>query len=167
MNILIEDFKCYPRPLLAQGYYATLFHRFGALAQPIRNRTLRIPIRILHFILIKFSEVFFGIYIGPNVKLGRGVVIEHFGAIIIHSEVRIGDRVRIRQNVTIGNKSAAAPLDVPIIGNDVDIGAGAKILGKIVIGDGVRIGANAVVINDVPHGATAVGVPARILLAKN
>lgn len=166
MNILAEDFRSYRWPLIRQGYWATLIHRFGSLAHGVRNPVVRIPIRALHILMIKFSEIFYGIYIGPNVRLGRRVVIEHFGAIIIHSEVKIGDDVRIRQNVTIGNKHADTPRDVPVIGNRVDIGAGAKILGKIVIGDGATIGANAVVIKDVPAGAVAVGVPARIIPAK-
>jgi serine O-acetyltransferase len=83
--------------------------------------------------------------------------------VILHSEVVFGDDVRIRQGVTIGNKSAAEPLAVPIFGSRVDVGAGAKILGPVRIGDDCIIGANAVVITDVPAGSTAVGVPASIL----
>jgi serine O-acetyltransferase len=76
----------------------------------------------------------------------------------------IGDNVIIRQGVTIGNRLVEAPEDAPIIGNNCNIGAGAKILGNVVIGDGASIGANAVVIKDVPANAIAVGIPAVIKL---
>ena len=72
----------------------------------------------------------------------------------------IGDDVTVRQGVTIGNRHLERPLDVPRIGNRVNIGAGAKILGAVMIGDDVSIGANAVVLKDVPSNSTAVGVPA-------
>jgi serine O-acetyltransferase len=158
-----SDFKAYKRPLLAQGFYATLIHRYGTSARKIRFAPVRLPAKALHMLLIKFSEIFYGIYIGPNAAIGKGFVIEHFGGVIIHSDTRIGDNVRIRQGVTIGNKSAEQPNAVPHLGNRVDVGAGAKILGPITIGDDAVIGANAVVVKDVPAGATAVGIPARIL----
>ena len=157
------DYRAYGRPLVAQGFWAIAFHRYGTSINRIQNRFLRLPFRMVHWMLIKFSEIFFGIYIGPNARIGSRCVIEHFGAIIIHSEATIGNDVRIRQGVTIGNKSAQEPNDVPVIGNNVDIGAGAKILGKIVVGDGVAVGANAVVIRDVPPNCLAVGVPARVV----
>jgi serine O-acetyltransferase len=129
-------------------------------------KVLRVPVRAVHLLTIKLSEIFLGISIGSNVKLGERFIIEHFSGIIIHSEVSIGNDVRIRQGVTIGNKSARNPLAVPIIGDRVDIGAGAKILGDIFVGDDSVIGANAVVIRDVPPGATAVGVPATYRLSR-
>lgn len=161
-----SDFRAYRRPLLAQGFYACLIHRYGTMARKIRFAPIRLPAKALHLLMIKFSEIFFGIYIGPNAAIGRGFVIEHFGCIIIHSETRIGDDCRIRQGVTIGNKSAELPNAVPQLGNRVDVGAGAKILGPITIGDDAVIGANAVVVKDVPAGATAVGIPARILMPR-
>lgn len=122
----------------------------------------RVLFRVLHIVLTKISEIFFGIYIGYNVKIGPALTIEHFGAIIIHSEVVLGSHVMLRQGVTIGNKSTNAPGAVPVLLDKVDVGAGAKILGPIVIGEGAVIGANAVVLRNVPAGAVAVGVPARI-----
>lgn len=163
---ICRDYRAYKKPLLAQGFWAVAIHRYGMAVHRIPSRILRLPFAIVHRILIKLSEVFLGIYIGPHVQMGARCVIEHFGAIIIHSDVRIGDDVRIRQCVTIGNKSIDAPNEVPTIGNNVDIGAGAKILGKIAIGDRSVIGANAVVISDVPPDSVAVGIPARILPRK-
>ncbi|MCX5493776.1 serine O-acetyltransferase [Kaistia dalseonensis] len=161
-GLLAEDYRSYKERLLAQGFWAIRIHRFGTMARHVRFAPLRIVLKIIHRIFSKLSQIFFGIYIGANAQVGRRCIIEHFGEIIVHSEAVIGDDVRLRQGVTIGNRSEEAPLDVPVIGNRVNIGAGAKILGPISIGDDVDIGANAVVLTDVPSGSIAVGVPARI-----
>jgi serine O-acetyltransferase len=96
------------------------------------------------------------------VILGRGVIIEHQGGIVIHGSCEIGDNCIIRQGVTLGNRSLERPFDAPKLGCRVNVGAGAKILGSVRVGDDARIGANAVVLRDVPRGGLAVGVPARI-----
>lgn len=157
---LVEDYRCYREGLLAQGFWALQFYRFCALRFAFGNRWARAPFALLYVVLSKFSQVFFGIYIGAKAKIGRRLTIEHFGGIVIHNNAVIGDDVIVRQGVTIGNKSLERPLEAPVIGNRVSIGAGAKILGGIRIGDDVLIGANAVVIKDVPDCSTAVGVPA-------
>jgi serine O-acetyltransferase len=95
--------------------------------------------------------------------VGRRVIIEHQSGIVIHGDAVIGDDCIIRQGVTIGNRRLNRPLDAPRLGNRVSVGAGAKLLGSIHVGDGAQIGANAVVFEDVPAGAAAVGVPARIV----
>jgi serine O-acetyltransferase len=94
------------------------------------------------------------------------VVIEHQGAIVVHGHAEIGDGSRLRHGVTIGNRYVGRPGDAPRLGARVDVGAGAQILGDVTIGDDARIGANAVVLSDVPPGATAVGVPATIRRAR-
>lgn len=161
----MEDLRCYREGLLAQGFWALQFHRFGASKHRFKSfKPMYYLIAIIHKLLIKFSEVFFGISIGSNARIGKGVIIEHFGNIIIHSNVVIGDNVVIRQGVTIGNRYLEAPDDAPVIGDRCNIGAGAKILGKVVIGDDASIGANAVVIKDVPASAVAVGIPAVVKL---
>jgi len=157
-----EDWRCYKNPYLQQGFWALQFHRFGTFARAQRKAIIRIPLKSIHIVLLKLSEIAFGICIGPNAKIGRRLVIQHFGGIIINSDAVIGDDVMILQGVTIGNKSPDRPLDVPIIGNRVFIGAGAKVLGRVVIEDDVVIGANAVVITDVPANSIAVGVPAKV-----
>ena len=88
-------------------------------------------------------------------------MIEHAGGIVVSGFARFGDNCRIRNGVTVGLARVEDPC-APQIGDDVDIGTGAKLLGNIRIGNHVRIGANAVVLCDVPAGALAVGVPARI-----
>jgi serine O-acetyltransferase len=97
--------------------------------------------------------------IDPNTKLGKRLRLPHPTGVVIHGDVVIGDDCMIMQQVTIGQVARGKP---PIIGNDVYIGAGAKVLGEIKVGDRARVGANAVVLGDVPAGTTAVGVPARL-----
>jgi serine O-acetyltransferase len=95
-------------------------------------------------------------------KIGGGLRIQHFGQIMIHDSVTIGENVTIYNGVTIGLKHDD-DLQGPILGDNVYIGTGAKILGQIKIGNNVTIGANTVVLTDIPDNSTAVGVPARIL----
>jgi serine O-acetyltransferase len=106
-------------------------------------------------------QILTGIELPCETRLGRRVRIDHFGDIIISGDAEIGDDVVIRNGVTIGLRHTDIR-GAPKIGNRVDIGAGAKILGPITIGDDVAIGANAVVITDVPPNSLAVGVPAKI-----
>lgn len=98
--------------------------------------------------------------LGIGVQFGEGLNLPHPTGIVIHPEVVIGSNCMIMQQVTIGQLSGEG---VPVIGSNVYIGAGAKILGPITIGDGAKIGANAVVLNDVPPGSTAVGVPSKVV----
>jgi len=96
--------------------------------------------------------------ISPFATLGTGLMLPHPNGVVIHEEAVIGDDCMIMQQVTVG---MIADGEVPRIGNRVYVGAGAKIIGKLTIGDDARIGANAVVLADVPAGATAVGIPAK------
>ena len=123
---------------------------------------LKIP--ILPFLLQQFSRVMFCCLVPYQTKMGRNVHLSHLGmGIVINPESVIGNNVKINQHVTIGG---VGDKGCPIIGDDVHIGAGAKVLGGVRIGKGARIGANAVVLCDVPEGATAVGIPARIIMKK-
>jgi serine O-acetyltransferase len=101
----------------------------------------------------------YGAEIGKDVTLGEGVCLVHTLGVVIGGDASLGARVRILGGVTIGT---ARDNGYPRIGDDVTIGAGARVLGPVVIGSGAVIGANAVVLADVPAGATAVGVPARV-----
>ena len=95
-------------------------------------------------------------------RIHSDIVIDHFGGIIISGYAKFGDNCRIRNGVVVGLRRVEEKC-APIIGNDVDIGAGAKLLGPIRIGNNVLIGANAVVLCDVPDNSVAAGVPARIM----
>jgi len=160
MTQFIEDLRCYREGLLAQGFWALQVHRFGYARFTVRSSLIRKPWGLLHRILTKWIELTCGISIGAKACIGRRFVIEHFGGIVIHGHAVIGDDCKIRQGVTIGARSPDRPSDAPKIGSRVSIGAGAVLLGNIVIGDDAYIGANAVVLCDVPTGALAVGVPA-------
>jgi serine O-acetyltransferase len=98
--------------------------------------------------------------IEPRARLGQSLMLPHPNGVVIHEDAVVGDDCMIMQQVTIGMIGDG---EVPMIGNGVYIGAGAKIIGKVTVGDGARIGANAVVTEDVPANCTAVGVPARVI----
>lgn len=102
-----------------------------------------------------------GIEIHPGAKIGRRLVIDHGMGVVIGETAELGDDVYIYHQVTLGGTSSLAGKRHPTVGNKVIIGAGAKVLGAILIGDNARIGANAVVVAPVPAGATVVGIPAR------
>ncbi len=102
-----------------------------------------------------------GIEIHPGAKLGRRFLIDHGMGVVVGETAEIGDDVYIYHQVTLGGTSVVGGKRHPSIGNNVIIGAGAMVLGAIVIGDGARFGANAVVVARVPAGTTVVGIPAR------
>jgi serine O-acetyltransferase len=162
MNVL-EDLKAQREGLLGIGFWALLVYRFGHARFTIRNRALRAPWTIVYIILNKLAEIFCGIVIGATATIGRRLCIEHHGCIVIHGNSVIGDDCLIRHGVTIGNAGSADPFGAPTIGDRVEFGAGAKVLGRIRIGSDVIIGANAVVVKDVPDFAVVGGVPARII----
>lgn len=162
-----EDLRAAREGVLSLGFWALQAYRFGHLRYRFQSKLVRYPLGILHIVLSKVAEMLCGVTIGVSAKIGRRLVIEHSGAIVVHGHAVLGDDCIIRQGVTIGNRYMDKPLDAPLIGHRVNIGAGAKILGAVHIGDDAEIGANAVVLKDVPAGAVAVGVPARIILRKS
>lgn len=115
----------------------------------------------IYWLCFRLVETVTGICLPHDARIGAGLRIHHFGNIFINPGVVIGDNCTMRQGVTIGNRVANGP--VPIIGNDVEFGAYAQVLGGVRVGNGARIGAMAVVLIDVPDGCTAVGNPARIV----
>jgi serine O-acetyltransferase len=129
----------------------------------VETPALRAPLSVLYKALFRGVRNLYGIEVPYSAHVGRRVVIEHQGGIVIHGDASIGDESVIRQGVTVGNRRLERPYDAPHLGARVNVGAGAKILGAVTIGDGAQIGANAVVVSDVPAGAVAVGIPARIV----
>jgi len=158
-----EDLRVAEEGLLSLGFWALQVYRFGHLRYRFESRLVRIPLGLIHLVLAKLAEMCSGISIGVSAKIGRRLVIEHSGGIVVHGNAELGDDCIIRQGVSLGNRRLDDPFGAPILGSRVNVGAGAKILGRVRIGDDVEIGANAVVLQDVPTGAVAVGVPARIL----
>ena len=113
--------------------------------------------------LLLNKKLRFGIDLNPGMNLGRGFYIGHFGTIIVSPHAVIGDNCNISQGVTIGVAGKGESKGVPVIGDRVYIGPGAKVLGKIRVGNNVAIGANAVIIKDVPDNAVVVGVPGKVV----
>ena len=161
-----EDWIAHGRDWTKPGFRAVAVQRFGVWRMKVEPKLLRAPLSILYRSLYRKIRNTYGIDLPYSVKLGRRVVIEHQGA-IIHGSCTIGDDCIIRQGVTLGNRYLDKPLESPQLGDRVNVGAGAKILGKVNLGDNVNIGANAVVLSDVPAGKTAVGIPAKILASTN
>lgn len=155
------DFHAHGRHLGAQGFWALVVYRFGRWRYGIRPRVLRVPFSLLYKILYKWIQVVAGIELPCEVPVGRNFVIDHFGGIVVSGYAQFGDNCRIRTGVVVGLARTDDPC-APVIGNNVDIGTGAKVLGRIRVGNNVAIGANAVVITDVPDNSIAVGVPAVI-----
>jgi serine O-acetyltransferase len=129
----------------------------------MRLRAGRVP--LLPGVCDMLNRALFDVSIGNAVEIGPGLMMTH-GHVVIDGRTRIGRRCQINPWVTIGlsnSRKLGFSLDGPTIGDDVHIGTGAKVLGPVHVGNGARIGANAVVVDDVPAGATAVGVPARVV----
>ena len=144
----LEVLLCYP------GLHAQIWHRF---AHALWRRGLRLPARFLSGV----GRWLTGIEIHPGATLGRRLVIDHGMGMVIGETAEVGDDVTLYQGVTLGGTTLSHGKRHPTIANNVIVGAGAKVLGAILVGDGARVGANAVVVREVPAGTTVVGIPAR------
>jgi serine O-acetyltransferase len=144
----LEVLLCYP------GLHAQLWHRVAHL---LWRAGLYLPARMLAHL----SRFLTGVEIHPAARLGRRLVIDHGMGVVIGETAEIGDDCTLYHQVTLGGTSLAHGKRHPTVGNNVIIGAGAKVLGAIAVGDGARVGANAVVTQQVPAGVTVVGIPAR------
>jgi len=163
---LREDYRMHEGTISSQGLWVMIPYRFGRWRYKVKWRIFRLPLSFLYKVMKTLSQILTGIDLPCEVTIGRRFRIDHFGDIIISGDTVMGDDVLIRNGVTIGLRKREEP-GAPVLGNRVDIGAGAKILGKITIGDDVIIGANAVVIRDVPARSIAVGIPARVIPRKD
>ena len=146
--------------IFEQGLWAVIVYRFGRWVRtiPIVSHLLK----IIAFLLFKLMEIVAGVSLPASAEIGKGFYVGHFGNIILHSDVKMGENCSIVTGVLIGTLGLGQK-GVPVIGHNAYVGAGAKILGGIKIGNNVKIGANAVVLEDVPDGATVVGIPAKIV----
>jgi serine O-acetyltransferase len=129
------------------------------------NPTLlvRIPLKVVYFFAYMFSEVVMEMCLDPLATIGGGLYISHIGGVHINPQAIIGSNCDITHRVTIG-ASAMGRQGAPVIGNNVYIGTGATLVGKIKVGNGAKIAANTLVITNVPDGATVMGVPGRIIM---
>jgi serine O-acetyltransferase len=144
----LEVLLCYP------GLHAVLIHR---VAHALWRRGWLLSARLLS----QFARWLTGIEIHPGAHLGRRLLIDHGMGVVIGETAVVGDNVTLYQNVTLGGVSLNPGKRHPTLEDDVVIGAGAAVLGPFTVGRGARIGSNAVVLREVPPGATMVGVPAR------
>jgi serine O-acetyltransferase len=160
------DLARYPkRPFLKeQSIWAIAVYRFGRWNSGRRPGVTRWLFDRFYWVVYRIVETLTGISFIRTCEIGPGLRIHHFGNIFIHKDAKIGANCTIRQGVTIGIRSDGGPL--PIIEDDVDIGAYCQVLGGVRIGRGAKLGAMSVVLCDVPAGATAVGVPARVIPPK-
>lgn len=157
------DLGRYPtRPFLKeQSIWSIWVYRFGRRIDRRKDGLRKRVLTRIYWILFRLTETLFAISISKSVCIGPGLRIWHFGNIFIHPGVVIGANCTLRQGVTIGNRHEGG--GVPAIGDNVEFGAYAQVIGDVRIGNNCKIGAMSLVLCDVPDGATAVGVPARIL----
>jgi serine O-acetyltransferase len=145
-----EVVTCYP------GFHAALAHRLS-------HRLWEAGLKWLARLLSHFTRWLTGIEIHPGARIGRRFFIDHGMGVVIGETAEIGDDCTLYHGVTLGGTSWHKGKRHPTLGNGVVVGAGAKILGPITIGDGAKVGSNAVIVKPVPAGATAIGVPARLV----
>ncbi len=145
----------------AQGFWALVVYRLGRWRYRVGPAPLRKVFSFVYKVLYKWVQVLTGIELPCEAQIGSNFVIDQFGGIIISGYARFGDNCRIRNGVVVGLRRIDEPI-APRMGDNLDMGACAKLLGPITIGNNVIVGANAVVICDVPNGSIAVGVPAVI-----
>jgi serine O-acetyltransferase len=138
------------------GVHAIIWHR---LSHKLWRGGFKFPARFLSWL----ARLTTNVDIHPGATIGRGFFIDHGAGVVIGETAEIGDQVTLYHGVTLGGVSWSAGKRHPTIEDGVLVGAGAKILGPIKVGAGARIGANSVVVEDVPPGVTAVGIPARIV----
>ena len=151
---LLDVLTCY------SGVHAILFHRCNHW---MWSRGLRWPARFLG----NFARWLTGIEIHPGASIGRRFFVDHGAGVVIGETAEIGDDVTLYQGVTLGGRTLSNGKRHPTLGNNVVVGAGAKILGPFTVADDARIGSNAVVLDPVPAGATVVGVPGRIVRCRD
>ncbi|GGM86268.1 serine acetyltransferase [Dyadobacter beijingensis] len=144
--------------------YPFRFIAFYRLSQEHSKKSL---LGLFYRLLYRRYGVKYGIQIPLSVKIGKGLLLPHFGGIVVNSQSRIGDNCTLLHNVTIGNTKRGEKKGAPSIGNRVYIGPGAVIVGGIVVGDNVLIAPNSYVNLDVPSNSVVVGNPARVIAREN
>ena len=164
---LLEDIRAYKHNDPAARSVAEVLLLYNGLHATIDYRIAHwLHIHRLHFLaraISQWSKMWTGIEIHPGAKIGRRLVIDHGSGIVIGETAEIGDDCLLYQGVTLGGTGKDLGKRHPTLGNNVMVGAGAKVLGPFRVGNNARIAANAVVLREVPDNATVVGVPGRIV----
>lgn len=144
------------------SFIGLIWYRIGHALWNRRKNPIFFILLIFHRILYPLVRIHSGLELSPRTQIGPGLYVAHFGPTVIHPRTIAGSNLTLLQGVTIGEHNNG----VPIIGNNVAIATGAKVIGGITIGDNVTIGAGAVVIKDVPNDCTVVGIPAKPIYSK-
>ncbi|MFW6034831.1 MAG: serine O-acetyltransferase [Halothermotrichaceae bacterium] len=153
VNNIVEVLLAY------SGLHAAVIHRFS-------HWLYKLGLRTLPRVISQISRFFTGIEIHPGAEIGKGFFIDHGMGVVIGETTELGENVTLFQGVTLGGTGKEKGKRHPTIGNDVMIGAGAKVLGSITIGDDAVIGAGSVVLDNVPPNSTVVGIPGRVVRHK-
>ena len=161
LSLLAEDFHTHGRTLLSPGFWTLSVHRFGNWRMSLETKLLRAPMTAAYRAAYRTAVALWGIDLPYNVKVGRRVRLGHHGCMVLGAS-EIGDDVIIQHAVTMG-LSRRNDTELPKIGNRVEIGPGACIVGGIRVGDGSYIGANTVVSRDVPENSVVLGIPMRFV----
>lgn len=143
---------------LYSGFHAVLYYR-------VAHFFYKIKLKFIARWISQLGRFMTGVEIHPGAQIGRGLMIDHGMGVVIGETAIVGDNCTIYQGVTLGGTGKDTGKRHPTIGNNVMIGSGAKVLGPFTVGDNAKIAAGAVVLDAVPEGATAVGVPARMIVA--
>lgn len=150
----LEVLLCYP------GLHAIIWHR---VAHWLWSHQLKLTARFVS----QVNRLITGIEIHPGARIGQGLLIDHGMATVIGETAEIGDNCTLYQGVTLGGTSQQRVKRHPTLGNNVVVGAGARLIGAITIGDNVKVGAGSVVVTSVPPNATVIGVPGRVVAIRN
>lgn len=159
-----EDWRTHQRDWTLPGFRAVAVYRYGNWASERPRGILQSVLCAVHRKMYRYVRNHYGIELPATCKVGRRLLLGHQNGIVIHPHAEIGDDCMIRQNVTIGSATPDRSFqEAPKLGNRVQIGAGAVIVGKVTIGDGARIGPTAVVLTNVSAGASVFVAPPRII----
>lgn len=149
--------------LREQSIWAVWLYRQGRRLDQRRPGLVKKLLTTLYWLAFRLVETVTGVSLPKSAIIGPGLRVWHFGNIFVHPEARIGANCTLRQGVTIGNRHVDGP--VPVLGDNVELGAYTQILGGVKIGNNCRIGAMTVVLQDMPDGSTAVGAASRLIPA--
>lgn len=158
-----EDLQAHRGEWSRPGFQTLAVYRIGRWAKSIQTKAIRAPLYQVAKAGHVFCRNFYGIELPFEADVGKRVVFEHQGGIVVHGNSMIGDDCVIRQGVTLGCKTTDADWEAPQLGRGVDVGAGAKLLGKVCVMEGARIGANSVVTKHVQPKTTVAGIPAKVI----
>jgi serine O-acetyltransferase len=160
LRLIGEDKRVNDTSVFRPGFQAMAVYRFGVWREGIAPRALRMPFSFLYRMMYIFVRNVYGIEIPSSAVIGRRLRVAHQHGIIVHPETVMGDDCMIRQGVSIGisrvGRGAGARRVAPILGDRVEVGAGAAVIGAVTVGDDVTIGPNAVVMTDVPDNSMVI-----------